>query len=329
MKKIILSVLFISLFVAKGICANSPKVVNKVLAVVGKETILMSEYNKITGPIIEQLKANNPELSDPARLKQLKENFLQQMVDEKLILQEAKKQQIRPAKRKVDDAIKEIKSQYSNDEDFKKDLKAQSMTEQEFNKKIEEQVMMMELIDKEVTAKIPEITDDEIQKYFNENKDKDKRLTVPEKVRIRHILVKVPENATQSDWDNALKKIKDLQKKIKAGADFADLAMKNSDDTGSAKNGGDLGSFARGVMVKEFENAAFALNVGQVSEPVKTQFGYHILKCEEKSMAQKLTLDQSKDYIKKVLFDTKGREKYLAWVDGLRKKTNVKINPIE
>jgi parvulin-like peptidyl-prolyl isomerase len=329
MKKIILSALIISLFVIKGICADSPKVVNKVLAVVGKDTILMSEYNKITGPIIEQLKANNPELSDPVKLKQLKENFLQQMVDEKLILQEAKKQQIRPSKRKVEDALKEIKSQYSTEEDFKKDLKEQGMTDQEFNKKLEEQVMMMDLIDKEVTAKIPEITDQEIQKYFTDNKDKDKNLTVPEKVRIRHILVKVPNNATQTDWDNALKKIKDLQKKIKGGADFADLATKNSDDTGSAKNGGDLGSFSRGMMVKEFENAAFALNVGQISEPVKTQFGYHLLKCEEKSVVQKRTLDESKDYIKKVLFDNKGRDKYLAWVDSLRKKTNVKINPIE
>ena len=110
-----------------------------------------------------------------------------------------------------------------------------------------------------------------------------------EEAKARHILIRykgspVPLRKEQKDLtaDEALAKAKDLREKIVAGGDFAALAKAESDDTGSGANGGDLGTFTHGRMVKEFEQAAFTLPIGQVSEPVKTQFGYHIIQVESR-----------------------------------------------
>jgi peptidyl-prolyl cis-trans isomerase D len=122
-----------------------------------------------------------------------------------------------------------------------------------------------------------QVGDQEITDYYNLHRDD--RFTEPEQVRARHILVNVA--AGDDAKAAARKKAEGLLAKVKAGADFADLATKNSDDSGSASKGGDLGLFGRGKMVQPFEAAAFALGVGQVSDIVESPFGFHIIKVEE------------------------------------------------
>lgn len=121
-----------------------------------------------------------------------------------------------------------------------------------------------------------EVTDKELQQAYDEYQ--------PE-IRASHILI-------GTDVENAKKKAEDLKKQLDEGADFATLAKENSTDTGSAENGGDLGFFGKGTMVAEFEDAAFKLNVGEVSDVVKTQYGYHIIKLEEKK--EKGTFEEMK-----------------------------------
>lgn len=110
----------------------------------------------------------------------------------------------------------------------------------------------------------------------------DQMPTTGERVRARHILVSVAQDASTEDQQLALAKAISITQRLNGGEDFAALAGQVSDDTGSAAQGGDLGFFGRGQMVKEFEDAAFSLPIGQISEPVKSQFGYHIIRVEEK-----------------------------------------------
>ena len=110
----------------------------------------------------------------------------------------------------------------------------------------------------------------------------DQMPTTGERVRARHILVSVPQDASAEDQQLALAKAISITQRLNSGEDFATLAQQFSDDTGSATQGGDLGFFGRGQMVKEFEDAAFSLPIGQISEPIKSQFGYHIIQVEEK-----------------------------------------------
>lgn len=118
----------------------------------------------------------------------------------------------------------------------------------------------------------------ELQAYFEANREK---YATPE-VKARHILVSVDENASEEQVAEARNKIEEIKKQLDSGADFAELAKKYSDDKSNAENGGDLGWFGRGVMVKEFEETAFALDIGKVSAPVRTRFGFHLIKVEDK-----------------------------------------------
>jgi peptidyl-prolyl cis-trans isomerase D len=142
-------------------------------------------------------------------------------------------------------------------------------------------------------------SDAAVSDYYNEHKAD--RFTQQEQVRARHILIKVPQDASDEAKGAAADKIAGLKKKIAAGADFAAVAKENSQDEGSAKDGGDLGFFTRGRMVKEFEDAAFSLQPGEMSEIVETPFGFHLIKVEEVKPKKEKTLDEVHDEIVKTL----------------------------
>jgi len=148
------------------------------------------------------------------------------------------------------------------------------------------------------TSNIPgvNVSDDEIKQYYNQHADQYK---LPERVHVRHILVKTPPAADgkvdQKALDAAKTKAEGLLKQIQSGGNFEELAKKNSDDPGSAAKGGELPTFQHGAMVPEFEQAAFALqNKGQLSGLVKSQFGYHIIQLIDKQPAHTKSLDEVK-----------------------------------
>lgn len=164
------------------------------------------------------------------------------------------------------------------------------------------------------------IKDSEIQKYYDENYAGD--------ISAKHILIKV--KASDSDEglsdEEALNKANDLISKLNDGADFSELAKENSDDTGSASNGGDLGYFNKGQMVQEFEDAAYSLGVNEYTkEPVKTTYGYHIiLKTGEKD---KKALNDAKEEIKEKILATKKEDAtaQITALDKIRKNYGLKF----
>jgi peptidyl-prolyl cis-trans isomerase D len=134
----------------------------------------------------------------------------------------------------------------------------------------------------------------DVQRYYNDNIQ---QYQTPEQVRARHILL----NTAGKDEAAVRKEAEALLAQVKGGADFAALAQKVSEDEGSKTNGGDLGFFGRGRMVPEFENAAFTMEPGQISDLIKSQFGFHIIKVEEKRAAVTQTLDEVRPQIMQTL----------------------------
>jgi peptidyl-prolyl cis-trans isomerase D len=155
--------------------------------------------------------------------------------------------------------------------------------------------IMIEFIDYDPVVLGDKITpsDKDVESYYKRY-DKTK-FTRPEQVHVRHILISAPENA--SDKEKAEAKAETVEKQLKQGGDFAALAKQYSDDPGSKDKGGDLGFFTRGQMVKPFEDAAFKLKPGQISDPVETRFGYHIIKLEALNPAGTDTLAQARPVI--------------------------------
>lgn len=327
------------------------KVVDKTLAIVNGEAIMYSEYQKTADPVIEQYKQAAPAAEQtPEKLKEFKQKLLDQMIDDKVLKQEAKNRKIKVTKRETEEGIAQVKKRFPSDAEFQAELKKENLTMAQFEKRIEEQMSVMKLIEQEIKAKTPPPTDQEVRAYFDQIQSKmngkdlglDKKdeeeignlakylsRSTAEQVRARHILVAVDKNASMNDKAEALKKIKKVQQELKSGGDFEELAKKYSDDPGSKNRGGDLGFFSKGDMVPEFEKAAFSLGVGEVSEPVQTDFGYHIIKVEEKRAARKLTYDDVKNDLKELLYQKNAQKRYEAWLKDLRAKANIKVNPIE
>lgn len=160
-------------------------------------------------------------------------------------------------------------------------------------------------------------TEKQLREFYESNASK---YAVPEERKARHILIQVGEGADKATIEAARKKAEDLLAKIKAGASFSELAKKYSDDPGSAQQGGDLGYFARGVMDPAFEKAAFSLKVGEVSEPVRTSFGFHLIKLEaiRESRAKKFE-DVRNELVKAYQKDAAERKYY----DLAEKLTNL------
>jgi peptidyl-prolyl cis-trans isomerase D len=155
-----------------------------------------------------------------------------------------------------------------------------------------------------------QITHDDLQAYYNQHRD---QYRVPEQVKVSHILIKTPLAGADGKVDEkgvaeAQKRAEDLLKQLKAGAKFEDLARKNSEDPGSAKEGGSLGWIGKGRTVPEFEKAAFSLPKGQMSDLVKSSYGFHIIRVDDKQDAHMKTLEEVKGEIEPLLKQQKVQE---------------------
>jgi len=159
-----------------------------------------------------------------------------------------------------------------------------------------------------VSAQTP-VTTQDLQAYYDQHRDE---YRLPEQVKVSHILIKTPLPAADGKVDDkaveaARVKAEDVLKQVKAGGDFAKLAEKYSDDPGSAKNGGSLGLIGRGRTVPEFEKAAFSLPKGQISDLVKSSYGYHIIRVDDKQDAHMKTLEEVKGDIEPILKQQKAQ----------------------
>ena len=163
------------------------------------------------------------------------------------------------------------------------------------------------LLDKSRLLAQVQVAPEDVRTYYNEHQD---QYRVPEEVKVSHILIKTPSPGADGKVDDkavaeARNQADDVLKQLKAGAKFEDLAKKYSDDPGSGKQGGDLGWIGRGRTVPEFERAAFALPIGQLSDLVKSSYGFHIMRVSDKHQAHVKTIDEVKDQIEPLIRQNK------------------------
>lgn len=186
-----------------------------------------------------------------------------------------------------------------------------------FKKKL----LVQTLLEKEVVERTT-VSEDEVKQYYEEHKDDFK---IPEQVNAAHILVKVEETADEAENKAALEKAESLLKRIKEGSDFSELAKENS-DCPSGSRGGELGYFSRGRMVPEFEEAALKLKAGEVSDIVKTKFGYHIIKILERKEASQKEFSEVREEIEQKLLEEKWKSSLSDYTEALKGKAKITIN---
>lgn len=257
-----------------------------VLAEIGDKKITQTDYDWIVGLYPEDIQKTLKAKPE------LRKRFLLRMVQVELLSDIARKKKI--------DEIPAVREQI---------------------KMLVDDFLSKEALKREVVDKIV-VTEEDMKSYYNVNKEAYK---IPETVRARHILVKAPKDATEAEKAESGKKAEEILKRIKAGEDFAELASEFSDDKGSKSKGGDLGFFPRGRMAKPFEDAAFSLKPGEVSDIVETKFGYHIIKLEDIKEAKLRSFEDVKKETKNALLKLYKSEKVKAYVDDAMDKAGVKI----
>jgi peptidyl-prolyl cis-trans isomerase C len=253
-----------------------------------------------------------------AQMGMMKSQVLDSLIDRELLFQETKKKGIKVDPKDVADEFQKIKQRYAKSGEFEQLLSKMGLTESDVQNQIERGMAIQQLIDKEVRAKIT-IEDKDVKSYYDANPQ---LFEQPEQVKASHILIKVDADAPQEKKDEARKEIESIQEKAKNGEDFATLAKTYSEGP-SGPNGGDLGYFRRGQMVKPFEDAAFNLKPNETSDIVETRFGYHLIKVVDKKPAQKMAYDEVKERLSEHLKKQKADSEASTYIQGLRSSAKI------
>jgi peptidyl-prolyl cis-trans isomerase C len=288
-----------------------------VLARVNGEAVSKTEFDRAVGA----LEARNGGPVPAEQRDRILREVLDQLVSYKLLIQESRARKIAAADAEVDERIKEIQKQFPSEEAFKQMLTSRKTTLDQVRSDIRQDITVQKLIANEITDKVA-VKPEQVTDFYAKNPDQFKQ---PERVRASHILIMVPKGADGAAKTAARTKAADILKDVKAGKDFAALAKEHSQDPGSAQNGGDLGFFQQGQMVGPFNDVAFKLAPGSVSDLVETEFGFHIIKVAEKQTARTVPLEEVRPKLEEYLERMNREQQTDAFVNGLKTKGKVEI----
>jgi peptidyl-prolyl cis-trans isomerase C len=294
-----------------------PAQLPEVVARVNGETIGKADFEKAIKNI--EGRAGQPVPAD--QRDRVYRGVLDQLIAYRLLTQETTARKIDVPETEVDARLAQIKQQFPSEKEFAETLQKQQMTEAQLREDAKRDMRVTKMLEGEVNSAVS-VQPQDVTAFYEKNSDKFQQ---GERVRASHILIRTAENADAKAKQEARAKADDVLKQVKAGKDFGELAKFYSQDPGSAANGGDLGLFGRGQMVGAFEQSAFTLAPGQVSEVVETQFGYHIIKVAEKQPARTVPIDEVRPKIEEFLQNQQRQEKTEAFINSLKAKGKVEI----
>jgi peptidyl-prolyl cis-trans isomerase C len=250
--------------------------------------------------------------------KTLQKNVLEGLINNELIYQESTKTGHNAAATMIETQYSNIKGQFGTEQQFLDTLEQRGYTEESLREELGRMIAIDNYISGEVAPQVS-VPEEEMLRYYEENI---KVFWEPESLRASHILAKVDDPADEGQKKAALRKIKEVEKKLKKREEFDALAKEYS-DCPSSTAGGDLGYFQKGRMVAEFENAAFALEEGETSGIVETKFGYHIIKLVERKPERTVPYEEVKGDIEQWLGEQKIFEELKVRVDRLKKGAKI------
>jgi peptidyl-prolyl cis-trans isomerase C len=268
--------------------------------------------------MIQQRQAKSGQPLERSMLLKWQDKILEGLIEKELLYQESQKAGFKAAPELVDNQLNDIKKRFPDDKAFEKALADTGLSEAELRSRIEKEQSIQQWIEKNLLEKST-VSEEETKAYYDGHPE---MFIQPESVRARHILIKVDPKAADTEKAAARKKIEEIQKKLKEGGAFEALAKELSEDP-SRNQGGDLGYFTKGRMVKPFEEAAFSLPVGQVSPIVETAFGYHLIEVLDRKPEAKTSYEEAKERIQQVLKNEKVRTQLRARIDDLKAKADV------
>lgn len=307
---------FVSVLVLASLVAVAPAqatLVNKILATVDGEPITLYQLKQYGEQSIRgrQLRSAGNQSA-----------LLEALITDKVIEKEASDKGIIVRDEDIDRYIDGIKDRNKlSDEQLREALSAQGLTWDRYRLQIREEIQKAQLIAREIQGKV-NVTPEEVERYYKAHLSE---YSTPGRIRIAHILFRLPPDAPSDQVMAVTAKAEQVYDQIKDGADFAEMAKRYSEDS-SAESGGDLGWFKEGEMLDEVERAAEKLDIDEVSAPVRSQVGIHLIKLEGREEASHEQLDSLADQIKQQLYNAALEERFDKWLtEELRKRHHVEI----
>ena len=287
-----------------------PAELPEVLARVNGEAVTKGDLERL----IKNMEVRANQQVPAERRDEILRQALDQLVTYAVLSQESRTRQVKVTDAEVEGNLKQVRGQFPNEDEFKKALAARGMTLEKLRSDARVEMGINKMMEAEVAIQ-PLPSDAQVREFYDKNPDKF------ETVRASHILFKFDEKADEASKKKLLAEAQAVLKQAKSGADFAELARKHSKD-GSAAQGGDLDFFPRGKMVPAFDQAAFALLPGQISEIVTTQFGYHIIKLTDR---RPVPFEQVSERIKQFLTEQQKQQYAQAFVESLKQKAKIEV----
>jgi parvulin-like peptidyl-prolyl isomerase len=294
------------LFIACQKTSEPPPVEKKVkiVAIVNGEKITADEFEREFSVL--RKKDGPDEIAEMEQAHPLRKNLLNQLIEKKLLLQEAKKLNISATDAELEEAVRQAEADYPQDT-MKEAMRNEGITRGEWKTKIGENILVERLVTEQLKGKV-NVSDNDIGLYFKKNF---KDFVKPLQVRAFQIVVKSEEEAIN------------IRSDLLRGWSFGDIAREKSIGP-EAEKGGDLGFFSEGEMPQEFD-IIFKLKAGEISHPVKTPYGYHIFKLIERREAKKMDISEAREKIRRILIKEKYDDALNNLITSLKSSASIEI----
>ncbi|MCP5461795.1 MAG: peptidylprolyl isomerase [bacterium] len=309
MKKCILFLFLCGIAITASIAYTAQ---DRIIARVNEDIITLSELEERLRPVVSKYENSFEGEELLQRLAKAEEYWLNQLIENKLILQEATRKGIEAPEEEVKERLDKITADFDSELQFKLFLQSQGLHLQQLKQTIEENIKI-----NKATAHIRQkaqykISPTDTLNYYNEHLDEFRE---EPQIRASHILIRFKDNESES-----LKLIQSIEKEIKNGGDFAALAQQHSDGP-HAKEGGDLGFFSRGQHMPEIDEAAFSLNVGELSSIIKSRLGYHLIVVKQKKKERVKPFAEVQDSIENTILRNEAKQLWDKWIVSLKEKS--------
>ena len=259
-------------------------------------------------------------------------DLIEKEIVRELINQQGKKEKLVLDNKMIETELESLRSAYSSGDEFNNALKTRNINLEDIKKSMQIDLNARQLLNAQIKGKV-NISNEDVKKYYEENKSKFQR---PEAYHARHILAAYfPPEALRNQTIKELKKNKEffarmaeekidkVIEELKKGADFKELAKNQSDDESSRETGGDLDYIYKGIFDESFDEAAEKLNPGEISEKIKTRFGFHVIQLIEKKPPELATFDEMKPGIQKHLFLEEAKKQVASYIEELKQTASI------
>jgi len=302
--------------------AAAAETVDRIVAVVNGDIIVLSELRQVSRNYIDRMSEQFKVAGGDEQLREAERRILDQLIEEKLVNQEADRLAITFSEREVDLAVKEMQNRNRmNDAQFAAVLAEEGLTMPKYREQLTSQMKKARVIDQEIKSRI-QVSKEEVDAYYEKHADD---FNAEPEVRIQQIRLIIPPESSAGEVSRIQAQAESILAKIKAGEDFTTLVGLYSQDP-TAAAGGDMGTFKRGELLPAIDEYAFSMKPGEVSPVIKTEGGFHLVKVLGKREPSALSEEERRAEVKDMLFSQKAEEDFKVWIAKLRKKAYIEVN---